>query len=349
MTNKTAYLTGLQTIEIKETEMPEVKPGEVLVKMEYCGVCGSDVEFFAHGCIGTNQITYPFVLGHEVSGVVETVGEGVKNLKEGQPVIIEPLFPCGQCEFCRTGRYNICQNIKFMSAPPYDGLLRKYVAVDANNVYPIPEGVTTKTAALVEPLAVGMHAAKLGDVTTPKTVVILGSGCIGLCTLLACKHLGATRIIVTDLFQKRLDMAKELGADEIVNVSECDAIEKIKELTNGEGADVVFETAGSKITASQTTKMLRCGGTIVIVGNVLGDVPFNFRDIARIEGTVKVSRRYCNDFQTCLGAIKNGSIPAEKLERIVDAVYDFEDTQAAFETSLKDKQNITKVVIKIAD
>lgn len=346
--NKTAFLTELQKIEIQETQVPEIGANDVLVKMEYCGVCGSDVEFFAHGCIGTNQVKYPFILGHEVSGIIDAVGENVKNVEVGQPVVIEPGIPCGHCEFCRQGRYNICANMKFMSSPPYDGLLSKYVAVPASAVFPIPEGVSTKTAALVEPLAVGMHASKLGDVKAPKTVVILGGGCIGLCTLLSCKQLGASRIIVSDLFQNRLDIAKELGA-EIVNASECDSVEKILELTNGEGADVVLETAGSKITASQTTRLLRRGGTIVIVGNVLGDVPFNFRNISRIEGTVKVARRYCNDFQVCLGAIQNGGIPAEKLECIVDAVYGFEETQQAFETSLKDKQNITKVVIKIAD
>ena len=348
-TNKTAVLTALQTLEIQDTKMPQIGADDVLVKMEYCGVCGSDVEFFAHGCIGTNQVTYPFILGHEVSGVIDAVGENVKNVKVGQPVVIEPGIPCGHCEFCRQGRYNICASMRFMSSPPYNGLLSKYVAVPASTVSPIPEGVSTKTAALVEPLAVGMHAAKLGGVCTPKTVVILGGGCIGLCTLLAAKQLGATRVIVSDLFQNRLDAAKELGADEIVNASECNSVERILELTNGEGADVVLETAGSKITASQTTKLLRRGGTIVIVGNVLGDVPFNFRDISRIEGTVKVARRYCNDFAVCLGAIQNGGIPAEKLERIVDAVYDFEDSQQAFMTSMTDKQNITKVVIKIAD
>jgi L-iditol 2-dehydrogenase len=236
-----------------------------------------------------------------------------------------------------------------MSSPPHNGLLSKYVAVPASTISAIPEGVSTKTAALVEPLAVGMHAARLGEVRAPKTVVILGGGCIGLCTLLSCKQLGASKIIVSDLFQNRLDTAKELGADEIVNASECNSIERILELTNGEGADVVLETAGSKITASQTTKILRRGGTIVIVGNVLGDVPFNFRDISRIEGTVKVARRYCNDFSICLGAIQNGGIPANKLEKIIDKVYDFEDTQQAFVTSMTDKQNITKVVIKICD
>jgi L-iditol 2-dehydrogenase len=347
-TNKTAVLTALQTIEVQETSMPAIGPDDVLVKMEYCGVCGSDVEFFAHGCIGTNQVKYPFVLGHEVSGIIDAVGENVKHVQVGQPVVIEPGIPCGHCEFCRQGRYNICASMKFMSSPPYDGLLSKYVAVPGSTVSPIPAGVSTKTAALVEPLAVGMHAAKLGDVKAPKTVVILGGGCIGLCTLLSCKQLGASRIIVSDLFQNRLDVAKELGA-EIVNASECNAVEKILEMTNGEGADVVLETAGSKITASQTTLLMRRGGTIVIVGNVLGDVPFNFRNIARTEGTVKVARRYCNDFQACLGAIANGGIPAEKLERIVDAVYDFEQSQEAFERSLNDKQNITKVVIKIAD
>ena len=346
--NKTAVLTALQTIEVKDSVVPAIGPDDVLVKMEYCGVCGSDVEFFAHGCIGTNQVKYPFILGHEVSGIIDAVGENVKNVKVGQPVVIEPGIPCGQCEFCRQGRYNICANMKFMSSPPYDGLLSKYTAVPASAVFPIPEGVSTKTAALVEPLAVGMHAAKLGDVKAPKTVVILGGGCIGLCTLLSAKQLGASRIIVSDLFQNRLDVAKELGA-EVVNASECNAVEKILELTNGEGADVVLETAGSKITASQTTQLLRRGGTIVIVGNVLGDVPFNFRNISRIEGTVKVARRYCNDFAVCLGAIANGGIPAEKLERIVDAVYNFDETQAAFERSMNDKQNITKVVIKIAD
>ena len=348
MKNQTAYLTGLQTIEIRETEIPKIGADEVLVKMEYCGACGSDVEFFASGCIGTTKVTYPFVLGHEASGVVEAIGEDVTNVKEGWPVVIEPGIPCGKCEFCRQGRYNICTNMRFVSSPPYDGLLSKHVVVPASAVFAIPKGVSTKTAALVEPLAVGMHAAKLGDVKPPKTVAILGSGCIGLCTLLSCKQLGASRIIVSDLFQNRLDVAKEFGA-EIINASECNSVEKILELTNGEGADVVLETAGSKITTSQTTKILRRGGTIVIVGNVVGDVPFSFREIGRLEGTIKVARRYCNDFQVCLGAIANGGIPAEQLERIVDAVYDFKETQQAFETALKDKQNITKVVIKIAD
>ncbi len=347
--NKTAVLTAVQTIEIQQTPMPQIKEDEVLVQMEYCGVCGSDAEFFAHGCMGTNQVKFPFILGHEVSGIIAKVGKNVTNVKEGQGVVIEPGIPCGHCEFCRQGRYNICASMRFMSAPPHNGLLSKYVAVPASTVFAIPEGVSTKTAALVEPLAVGMHAARLGEVKPPKTVVILGGGCIGLCTLLCCRQMGASKIIVSDLFQNRLDVAKELGADEIVNASECNAIEKILELTNGEGADVVLETAGSKITASQTTKMMRRGGIIVIVGNVLGDVPFNFRDIARTEGVVKIARRYCNDFEACLGAIQTGGIPAEKLERIVDKVFDFEDTQQAFVTSMTDKQNITKVVIKISD
>lgn len=349
MNNRTAFLTDIQTIEIKKTSIPQIKDDEVLVKMEYCGLCGSDVEFFTRGCVGTTKATMPFVLGHEVSGIIEKVGDSVSNVKEGQQVVIEPGVPCGSCEYCRQGRYNICKSMKFLSSPPYDGFFSKYVAVPARTVSLIPEGVSLKTAALVEPLAVGMHAAKLGEVKTPKTVVILGGGCIGLCTLLSCKQLGATKVIVSDLFQKRLDVAKELGADEVVNASECNSVEKILELTDGEGADVVLETAGSKITASQTTKLLRRGGNIVIVGNVLGDIPINFRDIARGEGTIKVARRYCNDFEICLGAIQNAGIPAEKLELIVDKVYDFEEVQQAFITAMADKQNITKVVVKISD
>lgn len=349
MGNKTAVLTEVQKIEIKDSPMPRAENGEVVVKIAYCGLCGSDVEFFAAGHIGTTKAEMPFVLGHEVSGEIVELGEDVKGLSKGQKVVIEPGIPCGQCKYCRQGHYNICTGMKFLSSPPYDGLFSQYVAVPKSTIHLIPEGVDLKTAALVEPLAVGMHAAKLGDVNSPKSVVILGGGCIGLCTLLACKQRGASKVIVSDLFANRLETAKKLGADEVVNASECDAVARIMELTDGEGADVVIETAGSRITTAQTPKLMSRGGTIVIVGNVEGDVPFCFRNIARMEGTIKTARRYCNDFASCLGAIQSGGIPKEKLECIVDAVYDLEDCQTAFETAMKDKKKITKVVVKVAE
>lgn len=346
---KAAVLTELQKIEIKERAIPEIGPEEVLVKIEYCGVCGSDVEFFAHGRIGTRVVNYPLVLGHEASGEVVSVGDKVSTFTVGQRVVIEPGIPCGHCEFCRQGRYNLCNDMRFLSCPPNDGLFSQYVAIPASMLFPLPEGMDALTGALMEPLAVGVHATRLGEVCSPKTVIILGAGCIGLCTLLSCKQRGASKVIVCDLFQNRLDMAEKLGADEIVNASECDSVEKLLELTKGQGADVVFETAGSKITTSQTSFLARRGGTIVIVGNVTGDVPFNFRNLCTSEIQLKTTKRYCNDFQVCLDAVQSGGIPIEKLKCIVDKVFPLEETQQAFETSIQDKQSITKVVIKVAE
>lgn len=346
---KTAVLTEQQKIEIEERLVPQITENEVLIKIEYCGVCGSDAEFFEHGRIGTRIVNYPLVLGHEASGEIVSIGSKVTNFDIGQKVVVEPGVPCGQCEFCRQGHYNICPDMKFLSCPPNDGLFSQYVAVPASMVFPLPEEMTTLTGALIEPLAVGMHAVNMGNVCAPKTVIILGAGCIGLCTLLCCKQRGASKIIVCDLFQNRLDMARKLGADEVVNASECDSVEELRKLTSGEGADVVFETAGSRITTTQTSYLARRGGTIVIVGNVQGDVSFNFRNLCTNEIELKTIKRYCNVFQVCLAAIKNGQIPVEKLNSIVDNVFDLDDVQQAFTTFITNKKDITKIVIKVAD
>lgn len=347
--NMSAVLTAQQQIEIKEYPMPTVKENEVLLKVEYCGVCGSDVEFFNHGRIGTRIVNYPLILGHEAAGEIVALGEQVKNVTVGQKVVVEPGIPCGNCEFCRQGRYNLCVDMRFLSCPPNDGFFSQYVALPAANVFPLPEGLTTLEGALMEPLAVAVHATNICNVCSPKTVVILGAGCIGLCTLLSCKQRGASRVIVSDLFQNRLDLAKELGADEIVNASACDAVEKILELTGGMGADIVFETAGSKVTVGQTSFLVRVGGTIGIVGNVQGEVEFNFRNVSTREAQIKTTKRYCNDFQVCLDVVRNGGIPKDKLKKIVDKVFDLRDTHQAFLTSITDKQYITKIVIKVAE
>ena len=346
---KAAVLTELKKIEVREFDIPAISDNEVLVKIEYCGICGSDAEFFEEGQIGTRIVNYPLVLGHEASGEIVSVGTAVKNYEIGQKVVIEPGLPCGHCEFCRQGRYNICKNMKFLSCPPNDGLFCQYVAVPADTVFPLPDSMNTLTGALMEPLAVGMHAAAIGRVEAPKTVIILGAGCIGLCTLLCCKHRGAARIIVCDLFSKRLELAKKLGADEVVNASECDSVKEIIRLTNGEGGDVVFETAGNKVTTSQTSYLARRGGTIVIVGNVQGDVPFNFRNLCTAEIELETTKRYCNAFEKCLSAINTGSISAEKLNLIIDNIFPMDDIQNAFTQFIENKKDMTKIVIKVTD
>ncbi|WP_343210624.1 NAD(P)-dependent alcohol dehydrogenase [Anaerolentibacter hominis] len=344
MENKSAVLTAVQKIEMRPAPMPEPKPDEVLIRLEYCGVCGSDVHFFEDGYIGKRYATFPMVLGHEAAGTVVSAGSQVHDLKEGDRVAIEPGIPCGHCEYCKEGRYNLCRDLVFLSTPPYDGVLSRYITHPAHLSHKLPEQVSLLEGSLIEPLAVGMHAARLGNICSPKTAVILGAGCIGLTTLLACRQMGASKIIISDLYENRLKKALELGADHVVNASEGDPVEQILALTGGAGADVVFESAGNKHTAYQTSLLVRNGGTIVLVGNIIGDITFNFRNMTLKEADLKTVWRYRNVYPAAIDSIAKGTIPVKD---IVTRIYDFDESQQAFETAMNDKQNVVKAVIHI--
>ena len=284
------------------------------------------------------------ILGHECAGEIIETGKSVKNLKEGDLVAIEPGVACGTCEFCKDGRYNLCPDIIFHSTPPNDGFMARYVSFPSHLCFKLPQGVSALEGALLEPFSVGLHSAVLGNVKFGKSVVILGSGCIGLMTLLASKMLGASRVIISDLYANRLDNALALGADEIVDASKTDPVQKILELTNGQGADVVFEAAGNPKTAFQTSFVVRNGGCIVLTGNIIGDVPFNFRNMTRKEAELKTVWRYRNTYPRAIEAVSRGIIDLKRLR--VD-IFDFEDTQKGFDRAMKEKQTVVKAVIRL--
>lgn len=340
---KAAVLEGLQHIEMKEIELEPLKKGEISVKIEYVGICGSDMHFFEHGRIGDHVIEYPFILGHECAGTVVAVAPDVRDIKIGDRVALEPGIPCGHCEFCKEGRYNLCPDMAFMASPPQNGSLREIVNHPAHMAFKLPDSMSTLEGALLEPLAVGMHAVKHGGVTPGKSVAILGSGCIGLVTLLACKAAGASVIAVSDLFDNRLEKAKELGATHVFNPQKDGDFTNIRNFTNGEGFDVVFETAGSKVTASQTSYLVRRGGTIVIAGSVLGDTPFNFRNLSVLEATLKTIWRYRNIYPEAIQQVSSGRI---NLKSIATDEFSFDDCQNAFVSSIKNKNEIVKSYIK---
>ena len=341
MKMKAAFLTGLKTIEIGEAEIPKIKENEVLIKVRAVGVCGSDVHYFEDGHIGATQVIYPHILGHEAAGEVVETGSAVKDLAVGDRVCMEPGIPCGKCEYCRSGRYNLCPDVIFRANPPDDGFLCEYAAMPADMCFKLPENMSFLEGALMEPFSVGLHSARLGNVCHPKTAAILGSGCIGLMTLQACRYLGASKIVVTDIYQKRLDMALELGADYVVNASETkDVPAAVKELI-GE-ADVVFETAGSPVTTYQTSFIVKRGGCIVITGNPLGDIKFNFRNMTLREAELKAVWRYRNTYPTALQAVADGKLDLSKMK--VDT-FGFADTQKAFDTALNEKETTIKAAV----
>lgn len=345
MKNRAAYMTGLNKMEIRDIEMPVLRDRDVLVKLEYVGICGSDVHYLEHGKIGDFIVEGDFILGHECAGTVVEIGSGVKKLKVGDKVALEPGITCGQCEFCKTGRYNLCPDVEFLATPPYHGSLMNYIAFPENMCFKLPENITTKEGALVEPLAVGMHAAIQGNVKLGDSVVILGAGTIGLVTLLACKAYGATEITVVDVLPKRLEYAKKLGATATINALEVDVFSEMDKITGKKGVDIVIETAGSARTISQTPYLVKNGGTIVLVGLAPQDIiEFNFAKIMAKEAQIKSVFRYRNIYPTAIKAIANGVID---ISGIVTHEFDFEDSAKAFDHVINNKQDVVKAVIKI--
>lgn len=343
MSNKTFYLTKLEEMEAREAPMPVMGPDDVIIRIQSVGVCGSDLHYYSKGSIGNFIVKFPFVLGHEAAGVITEVGENVKTLKPGDRVCMEPGIPCMKCEECLTGHYNLCKDVKFWATPPYDGVLSEYVAHPAAFTFKIPDNMSFTEGALVEPLAIGLHACNTGGVKLGQTVAIVGAGCIGLVTLLAAKAYGATKIIVGDVLDKRLDKARELGAIP-VNTKETDLAQKVMELTGGRGADVCIDCAGFTPTVDACLSAAKPAGMVVIVGMGEDRVNgFNTSIMSTKELTVKSIFRYRNLYPTAINAIADGRI---NVGAIVSHRFTFDDTINAFATCTRDIRNVVKGVIE---
>lgn len=342
---KTAVMTDLRKVEIQQRPIPVPKENEVLVKVEYVGICGSDLHYYESGRIGDFVVKPPFVLGHEAGGTVVEVGSNVKNLKAGDRVALEPGKTCGECEFCKTGKYNLCKDVIFFATPPVDGVFQEYVAHEAGLCFKLPENVSTMEGALIEPLAVGMHAARQGGASLGQTAVVTGAGCIGLVTLLSLKAMGVSRVVVVDVMEKRLAKAKELGADLVINGKEEDTVARIMEYTEGKGFDLGIETAGTQITAGQLIKEAKKGATIVFVGySASGEMTLPIGMALDKELNFKTVFRYRNIYPMAIDAVASGKIA---IKDIVTNYFELDDVQNALEACVTNKADIVKGVIKI--
>lgn len=340
---KVAVMNGIGEMGYTERPIPQVKNKEVLVKIEYVGICGSDLHYYETGRIGNYIVEPPFVLGHECGGTVVEVGKDVENLKVGDRVALEPGKTCRVCEFCKTGRYNLCANVEFFATPPYDGVFQEYGAHDADLCFKLPDNISTLAGALIEPLAVGVHSVNQGEGQAGQTVVVTGAGAIGLVTLLALKYKGVSNVIVVDIIKKRLDKALELGASYVINASETDVVKKIMELTGGKGCDLAIETAGTDVTTNQMIHAVKKGSNIVLVG--YGNTNMNLEMSLALdkEVTFKTVFRYRHIYPMAIDAAASGRI---NLEGIVTDFFDFDDIQNAMDSCVKNKADIVKAVVK---
>lgn len=342
---KVAVMNGIGEMGFLERDIPTVKDDEVLVKLEYIGICGSDLHYYETGRIGDYIVKPPFVLGHEPGGVVVEVGKNVNHLNVGDRVALEPGKTCGHCEFCKTGRYNLCQDVIFFATPPVDGVFQEYIAHQADLCFKLPEGVSTLEGALIEPLAVGFHSAIQGEAKCGQTAVVMGAGCIGLVTMMALKAMGVENVYVVDVMQKRLDKALELGATGVINGKEKNAVDVIMEITNGVGCDLVIETAGTEITTVQAINMAKKGSNIVLVGySKSGEMTLPMSLVLDKELTFKTVFRYRHIYPMAIEAVANGSI---NLKGIVTNEFSLDEIQNAMDYSVSNKADIVKAVVRV--
>ncbi len=342
---KTAVMLGIGKMGFEERDIPQPKDNEVLVQLEYVGICGSDLHYYETGAIGDYVVKPPFVLGHEPGGTVVEVGKNVKHLKAGDRVALEPGRTCGHCEFCKEGKYNLCPDVVFFATPPVDGVFQEYVAHEADLCFKLPDNVSTMEGALIEPLAVGFHAAIQGDAHLGQKAVVMGAGCIGLVSMMALKARGVSEVYVVDIMEKRLEKALELGAAGVINGAKEDVVQKVNEITNGRGMDLVIETAGTEITTRQAIQIARKGSNIVLVGySKTGEMTLPMSLVLDKELTFKTVFRYRHIYPMAIEAVAAGKVD---LKGIVTDIFTLDEAQKAMDYSVNNKADIVKAVIKI--
>lgn len=339
---KAAVLDYPLSIAVKDVEIPVPKADEALVKVYCIGICGSDVHYYEHGKIGRYEVKEPIILGHELAGEVVQVGELVENVSVGDRVAVEPGVTCGRCQYCKSGRYNLCPDVVFMATPPIDGAWAEYVCVRSDFLFRLPSAVSYEEGALLEPLSVGFHAMKRGKVGPGDRVLITGLGPIGLLAAQAAKMFGVSEIYGSDMVPLRCQLAKELGV-KVLNPSEGDMAEKLLTLTEGNGVDVVIETSGNAAAISDVVRLAKRGGRVVLVGlPTVNAVPIDISLLVDSELDVYGVFRYANTYPAAIRALTSGAVD---LQRVITHKYMLADIEAAVEAARTEKDKNIKIMI----
>ncbi|MCC9644628.1 galactitol-1-phosphate 5-dehydrogenase [Rhodopirellula sp. JC740] len=311
---KAMLLTEYKNMQVTDVEEPEVGADDVLVQVEACGICGSDI----HGYDGsTGRRIPPLVMGHEAAGVVVQVGENVTDLEVGARVTFDSMVSCGKCQFCREGHGNLCDNRMVLGVSCGDyrrhGAFAERISVPRRIVYRLPDSLPFEHAALVEAVSVAVHAAEVTPIRLGDTAVVVGAGMIGLLAVQAVRAAGATQVIAVDLNDKRLETAGSLGADVLLRADQFDVPEKVRELTGGRGADVALEVVGATPTVKTAIESVRKGGAVTLVGNVSPTIELPLQSVVtreiRLQGTCG-----CNgEYPQCIDLMNRGVINVEPL------------------------------------
>lgn len=327
--------------------IPNPGPGEVRLRITSVGVCASDLHYYREGRIGSAVVEKPIVMGHEASAVVDALGEGVTNVNVGDRVAIEPSNSCGECECCRTGHFNVCPNVKFFGTPPIDGCFRDYLVWPAELAFKVPDSMSMDEAAIVEPMAVGMYAVKLGDLKPEQTIGIMGAGAIGLSVLQAARVAGVDRIIVSEPVAARRELAKRLGASEVIDPSASNAEDEFKRLTGGKGPDVVIECTGENDAVREASRIVGLMGKIVVVGIPdLDAYTFEASPSRRKELSVVFCRRSNLATETAIEWIAEGKVDAACM---ATHRFTLEQTEEAMKLAMGKSDGVIRAVVVVSE
>ena len=323
---------------------PSVGDDDVLICVKACGICGSDV----HGCTGkTGRRLPPLIMGHEAAGIVEDVGKNVSGFEKGDRVCFDSTVYCNICDACREGRFNRCvkRQVLGVSVPEFKrhGAFAEYVAVPSWIVSKIPDRLSFVHASLLEPASIGTHAANRAPISNNDTVLVIGAGTIGLFILQACRLRGAARVLAADINEFRLGVAKELGADSLINPQKSDLKEVVLKETQGRGVDVALEAVGYAKTFADAVSVAKTGGHIVAVGNLEKKAEFDLQQLVAREHTFTGSYASSGEFRDCIDLVASGQINVEPL---ISDVLPLEEGPRAFERLLKAEEDLLKIVLE---
>ncbi len=334
-------MTQPGVIEFREVEKPAAGRGEILLKVMKIGICGSDIHVYH----GKHPFTkYPVTQGHEVSCMVEALGEGVEGFRVGQKVTVEPQVYCGECYPCTHGKYNLCENLKVMGFQT-TGLASHYFAVDAAKVTPLPDEMTFDQGAMIEPAAVTVHAARRAGNLSGKKVAVLGAGPIGILTAQSVKAFGAASVMITDVSDYRLEIAKKCGADFIYNTKNVDFGAAMLEAFGSDKADVIYDCAGNDITMGQAIKYARKGSLIILVAVYAGMANVDLAVLNDHELTLDTTMMYRHeDYVDAIRFVREGKIV---LEPLMSKWFNFRDYLEAYQYIDANRETTMKVLIDV--
>jgi 2-desacetyl-2-hydroxyethyl bacteriochlorophyllide A dehydrogenase len=330
-------------LRVEEVAKPQAGPGEVLLRVDRCGICGTDLHILSGNFPAPNL---PLIIGHEFAGTVEAVGAGVTHVAPGTKATVDINIACGVCYFCRIGNKLFCPQVRQLGVHDAGGLA-EYVVAPAQNVYPLPASMPLEHAAYIEPLACTVHGQDRIGIRTGETIAIVGGGPMGLAHTALAKLRGASRVIVSELDAGRRERATRLGADEVIDPGSADAVEQVLELTDGRGADVVIEAVGSVRTYEEAFRMVRRGGRLLAYGAAPPDAAISIKPFDVYAKELTIVGSYAGTYETWPAAIELISSGRFDPGLIVDSVRPLSEVKEAIEGLATDR-SVVKVHVQVA-